>query len=434
MVDAKDPSERCIGLLGQRIRGARPDQCIGLLLGRLDPFNRITTTLGHGYAGKFATQFIDQLEGNLGQEFSVVSLSDRRFAVIAATPSIQQVIELADEIVDHNHAEIVVGGDSLAVDIIAGIAAYPFHGEDPAELLRRAELALESAREKELGYDLYRADTTRQVQALWKLESELEAAIENSEMEVYFQPQVEIESGRLIGIEALVRWPNSTGFVPPETFVPVAETTGMIVPLTWQVFSKVAEAVKEWPAFSETVTMAVNVTPSVMQDKGFYRRVMSLRDELATQRVSLSLEVTEDRLVQEGRDTLQVLKQLRESKIGLGLDDFGKGYSSLTHLKRIPASEIKIDRQFIAQLDTDKADQQIVQSLIDLAHGLGMTVIAEGVDRLELVNTLAELKCDHVQGFYLSRALPPEQLRVWIRQFRNHPPPPWAEKPAAAVG
>ncbi len=423
----KDGTTRCIEFLDVCIASNSEDEVVGLLLGELDAFNRITTTFGHEYARTFVTRYLDTLQGALPDGANLVRFSDRRFSVVVRKESLSDVISVAEMVSEDQLPEMIIDGEQLHVDVTIGVAMYPVHADDGSNLLRRAELALGTAKQKELPFDIYRANATRQVQTLWKLESELEAAIEKGELEVHFQPQVEIHSGEPVGLEALCRWRSSSGMVQPDSFVPIAENTGVILPMTWLIFDKVGESAQSWDRMAEPMSLSVNVTPQVMEDKSFYDRVASLRNKLSECNFTLTVEVTEDSMLQGGPKLDRTLRRLGDEGVDIALDDFGKGYSSLSHLKNIPASEIKIDKQFVGTLFSDTSDRQIVKAVTELAHGLGMSVVAEGVDSVEALGVLADLGCDRAQGFYLSRAMAPEHLLAWLQAFRQTPPAPWSK-------
>jgi diguanylate cyclase (GGDEF)-like protein len=422
----KDGTTLCIEFLDVCITSNPSDEVVGLLLGELDTFNRITTTFGHEYARAFVASYLDALQGALPDGANLIRFSDRRFSVVVRKESLSDVVAVAEMVSEDQLPSMVIDGKRLHVDITVGVAMHPVHAEDGSNLLRRAELALGTAKQKELPFDIYRANATRKIQTLWKLESELEAAIENGELEVYFQPQVEIQSGEPVGLEALCRWRSDSGMVQPDSFVPIAESTGVILPMTWLIFDKVAEAAQSWGRMAEPMSVSVNVTPQVMGDKSFYDRVASLRNKLSECNFTLTVEVTEDSLLQGGAELDKTLRRLRDEGVDIALDDFGKGYSSLSHLKNIPASEIKIDKQFVGTLFTDFSDRQIVKAVTELAHGLGMSIVAEGVDSVEALGVLADLGCERAQGFYLSRAMAPEQVLNWLNVFRQRPPAPWS--------
>jgi len=397
----------------------RPGSLTGLLLGQLDAFNRITTTFGHDQSNDFCAQYAEKLRQSFRPGTPVIRLSGRRFAVIFSPDSMAGIIDVAAEITEDKQPEFEVGDDHFLVDVTLGVAVHPTHADDAPSLFRRAELALQSAMKRELAYDIYRPDATRQQATLWKLESDLDKAIQERRLEVYYQPKVEVTGGKVNGVEALVRWRTESGsFIPPEDFVPMAEGSGRICALTWLVFDSVRAIVENWTYFEEPFSVAINVTPAVLEHEEFHSRLLELQESIAEQNVTVTLELTEDSLLQ-GEKELAALGELRDLGVGFAIDDFGKGYSSLTYLKELPATEIKIDKQFIGTISHDETDRQIVKSVIDLAHALDMKVVAEGVDNEENLAVVAELGCEMVQGFFIARPMRGEAVRDWIANYSS---------------
>jgi EAL domain-containing protein (putative c-di-GMP-specific phosphodiesterase class I) len=327
-------------------------------------------------------------------------------------------MDAAIKLTEDHPPQLEVGGDTFLVDVTLGIAVYPSHADDAATLFRRAELALKGARENELSFDIYRPDATSQQAALWKFESELRNAVQQNELEVYFQPKIEIEARRVCGVEALVRWRTQSGrFVPASDFIPLAERSGCIVAITWLVFARIAERVKEWSALPRPLSIAVNVSPQVLSDHEFVPRLKTLKAALDECGFGLTIEITEDRLVQGDASSLASIERVRKLGIDLSIDDFGKGYSSLSYLKQIPATEIKIDKRFIGTISIDEKDQQIVKTVIALAHALGMRVVAEGVDSAEALFVLSSLGCEMAQGFFIGRPMRGDLVPEWLDHY-----------------
>jgi EAL domain-containing protein (putative c-di-GMP-specific phosphodiesterase class I) len=348
----------------------------------------------------------------------IIRLSERRFAVVLAVDSMSAIMDAAIELTEESPPQLEVGGDTFLVDVTLGIAVYPSHADDAATLFRRAELALKDARENELAFDIYRPDATQQQAALWKFETELTRAVQDNELEVYFQPKIEIAERRVCGVEALVRWRTQSGrFVPAAEFIPLAERSGSIVPITWLVFDRVVERLKDWTGLHAPFSVAVNVPPQVLTHTEFVGRLRNLKAALDERGFGLTIELTEDSLVQSDDASLVSLDRVRKLDVDLSIDDFGKGYSSLTYLKQIPATEIKIDKRFIGTIALDEKDQQIVQTVIALAHALGMRVVAEGVDSAEGMAMVAQLGCEMAQGFFIARPMRGDLVPDWIDHY-----------------
>ena len=410
----KRPNAR-IRFVEQFLRQGQQGRLAGLVLGQLDAFNRIATTFGHEQCDAFCAHYTDRLRETLPARTPIIRLSERRFALIVDCDSMSTVMDIAVALTETNPPQLMVRGEEFIVDITLGIAVYPSHADDAATLFRRAELALKGAREKELAFDIYRPDATQQQAALWKFETELQSAVAKGELEVYYQPKVEIATNRVCGVEALVRWCLGSGnFVPASDFIPLAETNGAIVPLTWLVFDRIVAQLASWSAMPESFSVAVNVSPQILTHPEFTTRVKALKAALDARKFKFTIELTEDSLVQGDASSLASIERLRKLGIELSIDDFGKGYSSLTYLKQIPAAEIKIDKRFIGTVAVDETDKQIVKTVIALAHALGMRVVAEGVDSAEAVAAVAELECDMAQGFYIGRPMRGDLLPEWM--------------------
>jgi EAL domain-containing protein (putative c-di-GMP-specific phosphodiesterase class I)/GGDEF domain-containing protein len=402
----------------QFLRQGQQGRLAGLVLGQLDAFNRIATTFGHEQADLFCAAFTDQLRETLPAGTPILRLSERRFALLVDADSMTAIMDVAVALTESNPPQLQVGRDQFVVDLTLGIAVYPSHADDAPTLFRRAELALKEAREKELSFDIYRPDATQQQAALWKFETELQSAVAKGQLEVYYQPKVEIATHRVCGVEALVRWRTDSGnFVPASDFIPLAESNGAIVPLTWLVFDRIAAQLPGWTAIPESFSVAVNVSPQILAHPEFTTRVKALKSACDERKLKLTIELTEDSLVQGDASSLASIERLRKLGVDLAIDDFGKGYSSLTYLKQIPAAEIKVDKRFIGTVAVDKTDKQIVKTIIALAHALGMRVVAEGVDSAEAVAAVAELECDMVQGFYIGRPMRGDLVTEWMAHY-----------------
>jgi EAL domain-containing protein (putative c-di-GMP-specific phosphodiesterase class I)/GGDEF domain-containing protein len=409
-----------IRFIEQFLRQGQQGRLAGLLLGQLDAFNRIATTFGHEQCDAFCASYSERLREILPPRTPIIRLSERRFAVLVDCDSMSTIMDIAVALTEDNPPQIEVGGDHFLVDVTLGIAVFPSHADDAATLFRRAELALKETREKELAFDIYRPDATQQQAALWKFETELRSAVAKGQLEVYYQPKVELKSRRVCGVEALVRWRTDSGnFVPASDFIPLAEANGAIVPLTWHVFERIVAQLASWRSLPEAFSVAVNVSPQILTHPEFTTRVKALLGALDERKLKLTIELTEDSLVQGDASSLASIERLRKLGVDLSIDDFGKGYSSLTYLKQIPAAEIKIDKRFVGTVAVDETDKQIVKTVIALAHALGMRVVAEGVDSAEAIAAIAELECEMAQGFYIGRPMRGDLVPEWIEHYAS---------------
>ena len=407
-----------IRFIEQFLKQGQHGRLAGLLLGQLDAFNRITTTFGHDQCEQFCGGYSERLREILPPKTPIIRLSERRFAVLLDVDSMSAVMDAAMGLTEDNPPQITVGADTFIVDLTLGVAVYPSHADDAATLFRRAELALKEARENELSFDIYRPDATQQQAALWKFETELQQAVQQNHLEVYFQPKVDIDKRRVCGVEALVRWRTQSGrFVPASDFVPLAERSGSIVPMTWLVFDRIAAQLPDWAELPKPFSVAVNVSPQVLGEGDFLTRLRALKTTLDTHGFGLTIELTEDSLVQGDASSLASLEKVRKLGIELAIDDFGKGYSSLSYLKQLPATEIKIDKRFIGTIAIDDKDREIVKTVIALAHALGMRVVAEGVDSAENLAVVTDIGCEMAQGFFIGRPMRGDLVPEWLDHY-----------------
>jgi len=414
---ATSPSIRFIE---QFVSQRSPNCLTGLLLGQLDSFNRISTTFGDDKASEFCAGYVEKLRDLFPPATPIIRLSGRRFVVLTSPDSMSAVMDAAACITEESQPQIHIGDDSFFVDVTVGISVHPTHAVDGPTLFRRAELALQSAREKEIAYDIYTTDATRQLATLWKMESNLTAAIRRGELEVYYQPKVDLRATKVGGLEALVRWRGPDGgFIPADNFVPLAESSGQIVPMTWLVFDRILDAAENWKYFEKPLTMSVNVAPQLVCLTEFYTRLGALKTALKDHNIDLTVELTEDSLLGIDRAALASLARIRKLGVGLSIDDFGKGHSSLSYLKQIPATEIKIDKRFVDSIASDHADQQIVKAVIELSHALDMCVVAEGVDSRENFEMIASLGCDLAQGFFVARPMRSDLVVEWVACYSD---------------
>lgn len=402
-------------LIEQYLRRS-PGRLTGLLLGQLDAFNRIATAFGPDASVRFCREYVDGLRSALPAGAPIVRLGNRRFIALLPADSVGAVMDKAAKLAEDDRAHVTIDGDTFVVDLTLGVAVYPTHADDAQSLFRRAELALTEAHGGELAFAMYTPDSTRRQVALWKLESDLERAVQRGELDVHFQPKIALANHRISGVEALARWKSPSGtYVPPQQFVPLAERSGAIAPLTWLVFQRVRESLPQWADQPRPMSIAVNVAPQLLHHSDFFPQLTALRDDLADAGIDLVVELTEESLVTGDPASSACLERIRKLGAGLSIDDFGKGYSSLAYLKEIPATEVKIDRRFVSTASLDEKDRQVVRVVVELARAFDMSVVAEGVDSDVALRTVASLGCDAAQGFFIARPMRAPVAAQWLR-------------------
>jgi EAL domain-containing protein (putative c-di-GMP-specific phosphodiesterase class I)/GGDEF domain-containing protein len=416
----EESNGRSLQFIAEFLQRQKKSKLTGLVLGRLDAFNRIGATFGAERSTEFCNDYAQQLRTQLPPNTPVIRLAERRFAILLALDSMTTIIDITSHLAEEQPPQFQNGEDTLFVDLTLGVAVFPTHADSAESLFRRAELALNEAAAKDINFEIYRPEATQQQAALWKFTSDLERAIKVGAIEIYLQPKVQVSDGRVAGAEALIRWRQQSGrLILPGEFVPIAERSGSIVPLTWLVFDRVADLVESWPPFDRSFKMAINVSARVLEHTDFGPRLNVLHERLAAVGVGLIVELTEESLISDYSSALSRLHRIRKAGIDLAIDDFGKGYSSLSYLKDIPATEIKIDKSFVGTAAVDDKDWHIIKATTDLAHAFGMQVVAEGVDSVESLNALGELGCEYAQGFFIARPMRAELLLEWARAYES---------------
>jgi diguanylate cyclase (GGDEF)-like protein len=413
-------------LLRQRVEhaiaNAQPGgDLMAVLLIDLDHFKEINDTLGHLHGDLLLREIAQRLAAAVRPGDTVARLGGDEFAVLLAPVSNPvQAIGLAQTLRRQIAEPIDVDGVVMRTEASIGLAVAPDHGDDVDTLLRRADIAMYVAKGGRTGVEAY--DSTRECHspARLALAGELRRALEQRELVVYYQPQAAVGTGLVTGVEALVRWHHpQRGLLGPDLFVPLAENTGLIGPLTIAVLDSALAQVRVWDAMGVHLDLAVNLSTRSLLDRALPGVVskMLARHGLAPQR--LELEITESMIASDPERALQVLDHLRALGVRLALDDFGTGYSSLANLRDLKVERLKIDRSFTQSMSDSHPDAVIVASTVDLAHQLGLEVVAEGVETLAAWERLREMGCDLAQGYFLSRPMAPEHATAWLTGRRQ---------------
>jgi diguanylate cyclase (GGDEF)-like protein len=404
--------------LDQAIDAARMrDASCALLVIDVDRFKELNDALGHQAGDAVLGQIGPRLSGALRMTDTVARIGGDEFALVLGAPIDEQgAFRVADAVRTAMARPFVVGDVSLHVAISVGIALYPQHGLDADHLQRRADVAMYRAKSMRTGREAYAGELDGGERNRLSLVGDLRTSIALGEIEVHFQPVAEASTRRLRGVEALARWCHGVhGPVAPDVFVPMAEQAGLARDLTRLVMARALDQCQSWRDSGIDLRVSVNLTAADLHDAALPDEVFEALALRGLPAHALVLEVTESSVLTDPVRIRSVLARLGEMGIGLSLDDFGTGYSSLTHLKTLPVREVKIDRSFVADMASDAADAAIVGSTIQLAHSLGMRVVAEGVEDERTWQRLAELGCELVQGYALSPPLPADELQRALR-------------------
>jgi diguanylate cyclase (GGDEF)-like protein len=402
--------------LAERAAAAVHEGPVGLVLLDLDRFKEVNDTLGHHVGDQLLVVVAQRLASVLRPEDTVARLGGDEFALLlpgADEPSATSAAQRARAALAE---PFVLGGLLVDVSASAGIAVSPEHGTAVDELLQHADVAMYLS--KESG-DVEVYDTTRDHNSPGRLAllGELRRALETDELALHYQPKADLSTGLVVGVEALVRWRHpERGLVAPDEFVALAERSGLIIPLTAWVLDAGLRQIAVWRARGWELSLAVNVTVKDLCGDQLVERVAEGLACHAVPARALQLEVTEGSLFTDSPRARQTLRRLQALGISLSLDDFGTGWSSLRQLRQLPVSEIKVDRSFVSRMVGDGRDRAIVSSVIDLGRGLGMRVVAEGVEDEATWRELSAMGCDRAQGWWLSRPLPAGELTPWLAE------------------
>jgi predicted signal transduction protein with EAL and GGDEF domain len=344
----------------------------------------------------------------------VARLGGDDFALLLPGADLAAAQEVAGQMLAALHRTFPLGGTGVDLEARIGVALGPEHGDDAEALLRRADAAMRVAKEQHDGYTTYDPTADQHASNRLALLGDLRRALDaDDQIVLHYQPKVDIVDGRLAGVEALVRWHHPTlGRLAPDSFIPLAETTTLVHALTDRVLEIAVRQAGAWHRDGLHIPVAVNLSARCLHDTGLPGRVFELLRRTGLPVALLKLEITESMVMVDPERAITVLRALHDGGIGLSVDDFGTGHSSMTYLQRLPVDELKIDRSFVRELSA--GNEVLVRSAISLGHSLELTVVAEGIEDAETLATLHALGCDIAQGYHLGRPMPAEDIRPWL--------------------
>jgi diguanylate cyclase (GGDEF)-like protein len=401
-------------------RLARSDTPCAVLMLDLDRFKHVNDVLGHAFGDRLLRGVAARLQAlQLAQTSLLARLGGDEFVLLLDEADEAAAREAAARIQADFEAPLHIEDQTVDLGAGIGIVVSPRHGRDVGLLLARAELAMYEAKKRQSGSMIYEAALDANSQESLSLLGELRRAIEHHELRLYLQPKVDLRSGAVISAEALVRWQHPTrGLVPPVQFIPFAEQTGFIRALTAWVIEESARVAKEALRRGMLLRISVNLSTRDLLDQDLPAKIEALIARHGITPTALCLEITESAIMDDPQRALQTLERLSEMGFKLSIDDFGTGYSSLAYLKRLPVDELKIDHSFVMAMERDLDDAKIVRSTIELAHNLGLSVVAEGVETGKAWKLLAELGCDEGQGYFIGRPVPALQFMDWLPSWQ----------------
>ncbi|MFZ5466527.1 MAG: putative bifunctional diguanylate cyclase/phosphodiesterase [Pseudomonadota bacterium] len=390
-------------------------ESLALLMLDLDDFKLVNDSFGHPSGDVLLAEVARRLEKGLRHTDFVCRLGGDEFAVLVADPEVPgAAVHVARKILDIlTTAPFLVGSEEVFASTSVGVSFFPQDAEDAHELIRNADAALYAAKARgKRTFELFSPGMNLCARERLNLEAHLRRALEHEEFVLHYQPQIEIDTGRVVGVEALVRWNSAErGMVPPNEFIPLAEESGLIVPLGEWVLRTACAQAAAWRAMGlPPLCMAVNLSARQLDGDGLERLVADVLAQTGMSPEWLELEITESALMRDAQANAELLERISSLAVRLSVDDFGTGYSSMAYLKRFPLSKLKIDRSFVTDLTTHADDRAIVSAIIAMAHTLGMQVIAEGVETEGQRDALLAMDCDLLQGYLCSRPLPAEAI------------------------
>jgi diguanylate cyclase (GGDEF)-like protein len=387
-----------------------------LLLFNLHTFREINIQFGHALGDAVLARVAELIAGVLRPRDRLFHLGSDEFAVIVTDVKAPQVAEFAmTKILSAINASHEIAGNTVPVSAVAGAALFPDHAGGRDELLRAADAALHHAGGEHTDHCMFDASLRLKEQRFTDLRNKLRDALDNADLMLYYQPQIDLQQGTLSGCEALARWNHPhDGWIKPDQFIPVAEKSELIDILTYW---SINVALREWSEFSDagpSGSIAINLSAKLLQSREVVELVNRAINIWGAEPASLVLEVTESAMMSDPETAMQTLRALHDMGITLSIDDFGTGYSSLAYLKKLPVAELKIDKSFVQHMAENQQDRKIVQSIIDLAHNLEMSVVAEGIENQQALDMLIGMGCDFGQGYYLGRPMPMADMPPWL--------------------
>ncbi|RDH82486.1 MAG: hypothetical protein DIZ80_09365 [endosymbiont of Galathealinum brachiosum] len=412
----------------QQINHAQKNnQCVSILLIDLNDFKQINDTFGHEGGDQLLKLLTKRLSSYLEQNDSLSRLGGDEFALLLPEGGYDEAVNAASRLLalfekpftlkaEINNGKGAKDGNLITTHASIGIAIFPDHGCDTSALLRHADHAMYLAKKSKSGFKVYDPEEDKSSLVQVTIISELHKALDKNEFALYYQPKLNIQTGKLAGVEALTRWPRGNqAMTPPSIFIPSLEHTGLINRFTDWVIQEALSQIQRWKKLNYEIKIAVNISTQTLVSQDF---IHTLQTHLSDNplRHQLLFEITENVFLPDYECIVGVIGLIRSMGVNLSIDDFGTGYSSLSRLKKLPVSELKIDQSFVCDMDTNSDDEAIVLSTIDLAHNLGLSVVAEGVETRNVYKKLIDMGCDTVQGYLISKPLHEEAFNAFLNE------------------
>lgn len=410
-------------------RATRDKQQFAVMIMDLDRFKEINDVQGHLIGDRVLREVAQRLTVALADNGTVARLGGDEFALIVHAVDREACCSIANNIQTALSPPIVTESASLTIGSSIGIALYPEHGEDDITLLRNADVAMYQAKQAGIGFVMFDIEESNRRSSRLRLIRDLDITIQDQKLTLHYQPIIDIGNKTLLRVEALARWMHpERGFISPDDFIALAEHNGLIVPLTIWVIDTALAQLAQWHQSGHRFGLAVNLSTRNFLDPRLPEKVDAALQHWKIDPHWLSLEVTESITMSDPDRAMEIIHRIDDLGVKISIDDFGTGYSSLAYLKRLPVDEIKIDRSFVVDMDTDHDNAIIVKSTLELAHTLGLKVVAEGIETERVLHMLEALKCDMAQGYFISKPKPSDELTRWLEVSNWVTKPPLTDK------
>ena len=398
---------------------SREKQGVGILMIDINNFKTMNDALGHDNGDQILIEFSKRIQHTLNPNETLSRLGSDEFILILPDTDIKKTTNRARKILNNLKTPFQINHNEISIHACIGISLFPDHGSDRGTLLRHADIALSVAKKDNSELHVFDDDKDESEDAQISLSIDIDHAFTERQFELYYQPKIDIKSNTLVSAEALGRWVHPTrGMIAPNIFIEALEQYNLIDKYTYQAIKQAVKAIKHWTAAGHNIKIAINISTRSLMNPNFVDKVQSIITDFSISR-RLIFERTESLFLSDYDHVFDSLTRIRALGIELSIDDFGTGYSSLSRLKRLPVNELKIDQSFIREMTENIDDQIIVKSIIDLAHNLGLTVVAEGVETRDNLNQLNKLGCDIAQGYLISRPMPEKDFEAFMDNYKT---------------
>ncbi len=392
---------------------------LSIVLIDIDHFKDINDTLGHDNGDQVLIDFCKRIEGTLTPNDTFSRLGSDEFILIFPQTGQSKTVKRVKDILQELESPFIINNHELQINASIGISLFPQHGKDRSTLLRHADIALNIAKKNNDSLHIFEGQKDETSENHLSLAIDINNAFKNQEFELYYQPKIDIRTNTLVSAEALGRWRHPTrGTISPIIFIDALEQYNLIDQYTYQAIEKVSNNINRWTSAGHNIKIAVNISTKTLMNKDFVNQIQSRITDFSIYR-RLTFEITESMFLSDYEHVFDSLTRIRALGIELSIDDFGTGYSSLSRLKKLPVNELKIDQSFIKDMSDNIDDEIIVRAIIDLAHNLGLSVVAEGVETREIMNKLNQLGCDIAQGYLISKPIPEKEFEILLGKYKS---------------